>query len=274
MTIKEWRYICQKKGKGHLDWTERPSRAVSIYFTIIFAKLGVTGNQLSTFNVLVAISSGFLYSFGVAWWPAALLLQVLNHVWDACDGELARYRGSGTLSGLYLDRLGSWYLYPAILFGLGVGVFRETDLLIAVVLGALGGFAMLQGRLAISGAYWCAVDALLYGKQTGGLDSVTASEVGSSERDMVKTIVPSGVLSIPYWVADFLFSRNIGLDITMLFVVISASALGRIELAIAELIAYGVGGLIAAAAAAVTVFRTRQAEQSLIRLRQFLEDGE
>ena len=106
-SIKELRRICQEPTKNTDSWYYRNfPRRISIYFTKILLITGFTANQVTVLALAMSIISGILLSFGDPFHSVigALLFQVRN-ILDCVDGEIARYRGSASISGEYLELL-------------------------------------------------------------------------------------------------------------------------------------------------------------------------
>jgi phosphatidylglycerophosphate synthase len=95
-------------------------RAISIRVTWLFTKTPVTPNQLTWIMTLAGIASGFVVALPGLWAAlgAALLIQVYLLL-DCSDGELARWTGKTSLTGVYLDRIGAYFTEAALLVGLG-----------------------------------------------------------------------------------------------------------------------------------------------------------
>jgi phosphatidylglycerophosphate synthase len=108
-------------------------RKVSPYATWVFARLGWSPNAVTVAFIVCGIAAGVVIAFGglgtaIA---GALLIQAYL-LFDCSDGELARWSGRTSATGVYLDGIGHYLGESALLVGLG---FRA------------------QGQLMLAGSY-------------------------------------------------------------------------------------------------------------------------
>jgi phosphatidylglycerophosphate synthase len=108
-------------------------RRVSPRATWVFARLGWSPNAVTVAFIVCGVAAGVVVAFGGLWSAvvAAILIQAYL-LFDCSDGELARWSGRCSATGIYLDRVGHYLGEAALLTGLG---FRA------------------QGQLTLSGAY-------------------------------------------------------------------------------------------------------------------------
>jgi phosphatidylglycerophosphate synthase len=108
-------------------------RRVSPRATWVFARLGWSPNAVTVGFVVCGVAAGVVVALGGLWSAvvAAILIQ-LYLLLDCSDGELARWSGRFSATGIYLDRIGHYLGEAALLTGLG---FRA------------------QGHLTVSGPY-------------------------------------------------------------------------------------------------------------------------
>ncbi|WP_329090440.1 MULTISPECIES: CDP-alcohol phosphatidyltransferase family protein [unclassified Streptosporangium] len=102
-------------------------RKLSIYVTWFLAKTPITPNQTTWLMILTGLLAGAVLALPTLWAAvlAALLVQ-LYLLLDCSDGELARWTGRTSITGVYLDRVGHYFAEAAILIGLG---FRASEIL-------------------------------------------------------------------------------------------------------------------------------------------------
>ena len=96
-------------------------RKLSPYATVMFARLGWSPNAVTVCFMLSGVAAGVLTA--VPGLPAAVgvaLLIQLYLLFDCSDGELARYTGRFSATGVYLDRMGHYITEALLLAGLGV----------------------------------------------------------------------------------------------------------------------------------------------------------
>ena len=125
-------HIARRNGE---HWAGRwYMRRLSIRATWAFVDTPVTPNQLTGVMTVVGVLGGVALAFPGLWTAvlAALLIQ-LYLLLDCSDGELARWRRTTSVTGVYLDRVGAYFAEAAVLAGLG---FRAQD-------GLAGGWAVL-----------------------------------------------------------------------------------------------------------------------------------
>ncbi|GAB3420995.1 CDP-alcohol phosphatidyltransferase family protein [Flindersiella endophytica] len=136
MTVNALPTIAELRAKAHppglLDrrsgehWAGRLyMRQISLHATRGFLVLGLSPNQLTGIMILFGVAAGFaLLIPGLA---GAILAAVLVQIYlmlDCSDGEVARWTGKTSTTGVYLDRVGHYMSEAALLVGLG---FRAAD---------------------------------------------------------------------------------------------------------------------------------------------------
>lgn len=144
----ELRPVCQPTGlvarvNGE-HWAGRLyMRRLSIHATRIFLGWGLSPNQLTAAMTLTGVAAGgALLVPGVAGGLLAVLLVQLYLLLDCSDGEVARWTGRTSVTGVYLDRVGHYLAEAALMIGLG---FRAAELSPSgfAVLGALGALGVV-----------------------------------------------------------------------------------------------------------------------------------
>ncbi|MEN3540181.1 CDP-alcohol phosphatidyltransferase family protein [Microbispora sp. ZYX-F-249] len=118
-------------------------RRLSIYATWLLAKTPISPNQVTGLMIVCGVAAGAVLALPGLWAAlgAALLIQVYLLL-DCSDGELARWTGRTSITGVYLDRVGHYFAEAALLIGLG---FRASETLpdwytvmgVAAALGAI-----------------------------------------------------------------------------------------------------------------------------------------
>ncbi|MDZ4221423.1 MAG: CDP-alcohol phosphatidyltransferase family protein, partial [Patescibacteria group bacterium] len=95
-TIKELRNICQDSGpsKASQSVFGKLMRLVSIYFTKLFIGLGATPNHITVSGtVIYLIGIGLIATGQLTYGLIGFGLLIVSTIFDACDGELFRFRG-------------------------------------------------------------------------------------------------------------------------------------------------------------------------------------
>ncbi|MFI0417959.1 CDP-alcohol phosphatidyltransferase family protein [Spongiactinospora sp. 9N601] len=95
-------------------------RKLSVYVTWALAKTPITPNQATGLMILCGLLAGVVLALPGLWAAvgAAVLVQVYLLL-DCSDGELARWTGRTSITGVYLDRVGHYFAEAALLIGLG-----------------------------------------------------------------------------------------------------------------------------------------------------------
>ena len=151
-------------------------RKFSPYATWVFARLGWSPNAVTLAFIACGIAAGIVIAFGglVTAIVGAVLIQGYL-LFDCSDGELARWSGRTSATGIYLDRVGHYLGEAALLTGLG---FRA------------------QGHLTLSGPYVtaglaAALLAMLVKAETDNV-IVARSESGLAESHADAALAPRG----------------------------------------------------------------------------------
>ncbi|MFA5942639.1 MAG: CDP-alcohol phosphatidyltransferase family protein [Candidatus Paceibacterota bacterium] len=136
-SIKELRVKLQTNVLGHPIL----QRVLSIYITRVFLATDMTANQVSVLMLLVGVVGAVPFFFGYFW--LGLALSYLGVLLDASDGEVARYRKTYSLQGIYIDLVNHLVTQELFFLGLGFAVAQsqsgwiQTAVLVFAVLGAL-----------------------------------------------------------------------------------------------------------------------------------------
>jgi len=95
-------------------------RRLSPYATWVFARLSWSPNAVTAAFIACGIAAGVVIAFGGLWTAVAgAVLVQLYLIFDCSDGELARWTGRKSASGVYLDLVGHYLGESALLVGLG-----------------------------------------------------------------------------------------------------------------------------------------------------------
>jgi phosphatidylglycerophosphate synthase len=139
--VERYRRLCQKNESENYLLDKYIFRKISIYFTIVAIKLGLTANQATFLSLLAALGSLYFLMFNTARdLLAAAVLIFLYYILDHVDGELARYhiatgRQTPSLQGHYFDLLVHRYSSNLMLFFMAISVYRLFGYEYAVLLG-------------------------------------------------------------------------------------------------------------------------------------------
>ena len=141
-SISELRKLCQTTRPAiYSDFLSRFYYKVSIYFTWLCLKMGLSANQVTVLSGIISIIGGLMLiadskiitMFGIMCFHLFCIL-------DMSDGEVARYRNQGGVTGHYLD----WYMHYVSSTALIVGLFLASlDLLDSVILTGISLLAVI-----------------------------------------------------------------------------------------------------------------------------------
>lgn len=116
-----------KERRNEEHWAGRVyMRALSPYFTWLFLRIGLSPNQLTYLMIACGVLGGVAVALplsgmaGLVGAGAGVLLIQAYLLLDCSDGEVARFTGKTSITGVYLDRLGHYFSEVALLIGLGV----------------------------------------------------------------------------------------------------------------------------------------------------------
>ncbi len=123
--LEELREVCQPYAKLNSrngeHWAGRLyMRDVSLRTTRQLVRTPVTPDQLTWTMVVCGVASGpALLIPGLAGAVLAAVLFQLFLLFDCVDGEVARWRGQNSATGIYVDRLGAYLADAALMIGAG-----------------------------------------------------------------------------------------------------------------------------------------------------------
>jgi len=150
--IATLREICHrgKLAKDRRSWYAA-SRSVAIYITWMLIHTGITANQVTLMTVSLSLAGAILLATPPAWLAlsgAALLLAY--HLLDKVDGDVARYRGTFSIVGVYMDEVGHGLAFSGLFFGLGLHLAWGAETIPGAILplaaGGLGALCMILIR--------------------------------------------------------------------------------------------------------------------------------
>ena len=99
-------------------------------------KTPITPNQITVFVTLLGVGAGWLMmQRGYAAKVGGSLVFLLTSILDGCDGEVARAKQMTSRLGGWLDLWGDNIVHLAVFYGLGLGLYRDTESLIYLKLG-------------------------------------------------------------------------------------------------------------------------------------------
>ena len=138
-SIKELREICYKDSKGKRPlYMEKVTMKVSVYVTKLLLYTPIGADQITMGMVLLVILGSIFMAFGtLKYLMIGILIIHFTVILDNVNGEVARYRKQGSMTGTFLEQYYHELSVPLIFFSLGFGVFLQTGSASALVFGFL-----------------------------------------------------------------------------------------------------------------------------------------
>lgn len=109
-------------------WVARHfNKRLSLPVSIFLARRGITPNQITAFNLILGLVSGFVAALGgyVNLVMGAILFQMVSII-DGCDGEVAKLNHCETRFGAWFDTLGDNLSFVVFIVGVAFGIYRES----------------------------------------------------------------------------------------------------------------------------------------------------
>ncbi len=155
-TLKE---ICHrgKLEKDRRSWYAA-SRSVAIYITWLLIHTGVTANQVTLMTVSLSLASALMLATPPAWLALCGACTMLAyHLLDKVDGDIARYRQTSSIVGVYLDEVGHGIAFAGLFLGLGMhlawGAETAARAMLVLAAGGLGAVCMVLARIHKSAGF-------------------------------------------------------------------------------------------------------------------------
>ena len=150
--IATLREICHrgKLEKDRRSWYAA-SRSVAIYITWLLIHTGVTANQVTLMTVSLALAGALMLATPPVWLSLCGAFAMLTyHLLDKVDGDVARYRRTFSIVGVYLDEVGHGIAFAGVFLGVGVhlawGAETVVRAMIVLAAGGLGAACMVLAR--------------------------------------------------------------------------------------------------------------------------------
>lgn len=117
-------------------------RAMSLYFTRAILPTGISANGVTWLMIVIGVLGAAVLMIP-SWWAvlACALIMQFQILIDCSDGEVARWRGTSSPMGVYLDRVGHYVTEGALPIALGVHVDGG--------LGSIGGWTTIGTLTAV-----------------------------------------------------------------------------------------------------------------------------
>ena len=144
-SIKKLREICQKPVINlNPFYARKVTRKISIYFTWVLIHLKASGNTISLSMLITGIIASLFFTLGnYSGYIIAVLLLQIWYILDHVDGELARYWKKTSAKGIFIDKLNHHIVHPLIFLFLGIGLYRQLDNPLTLILGGFTAYFLL-----------------------------------------------------------------------------------------------------------------------------------
>ncbi len=102
-------------------------RPIAFLFVKGIFNTNITPNQLTVISMIFGVIGGFFYSLGThREYIIGAALILLYNVFDCSDGQLARLKKNGTITGRILDGIADYVVSFAVYFGIAFGFANSS----------------------------------------------------------------------------------------------------------------------------------------------------
>lgn len=138
-TIKELRRICYENSKGKRPlYMELVTMRISIYVTKLLLYTPIKADHVTISMILLSIFGSVLMAFGTLnLMLIGILIIHFTLVLDNVNGEIARYKKQGNMTGTFLEFLYHDATIALIFFSAAYGVFLQTGSKSVLIFGFL-----------------------------------------------------------------------------------------------------------------------------------------
>ncbi|MGP4981670.1 CDP-alcohol phosphatidyltransferase family protein [Glutamicibacter arilaitensis] len=132
-TLEQLRAVCQppevRARKNAEHWTaELYLRHISIYLTAVLVRTRISANGVTGLMILAGWCMSLALLIPGVWGPLlALALSQVQLYFDCSDGEVARWRGTQSPRGIFIDMVGHHTTEALLPIALGYRVFKDLS---------------------------------------------------------------------------------------------------------------------------------------------------
>lgn len=132
-TVAELRAVAQppevRSRKNAEHWTANLYlRHLSIYFTMLLVRTRITANGVTGLMILAGWAIALSLLIPGIWGPVlAVFFSQLQMYIDCCDGEVARWRGTSSPKGVFLDKVGHYTTEGFVALALGLRAIGDVQ---------------------------------------------------------------------------------------------------------------------------------------------------
>ncbi len=124
VSLAEVRQRCRRTNHEDNLRTMFFSSRVSVYITFVLTKTGITADSITCVFAVLGIISAAANYLPFFWAPfLGFVLYRIHVILDVVDGEMARFRGTCSRRGAYLDYITHYLVYAAMAFGCSINAY-------------------------------------------------------------------------------------------------------------------------------------------------------
>lgn len=140
-SIGELKKICYANYNAKVPlYMDLVTKRISIYITKLLLYTPIHADQVTISMILLVVLGSVLMAFGdLKFLLIGILLIHFTVILDNVNGEVARYRKEGSMTGTFLEQFYHEISIPLIFFSLGYGIFIQTGYKSALIFGFLCG---------------------------------------------------------------------------------------------------------------------------------------
>jgi hypothetical protein len=146
-TLRELELICQKPNwREQGSWLARRfARPIALNITWLIGRWPISANAVTASSLVVGLAAAVLIAVPGCF-PLGVAVLWAWYLLDHVDGQVARLRGSQSVTGIYFDFMMHHMVHPAVAFAMGYGLAVATGHLYWTLAGA----AFALGTMALS----------------------------------------------------------------------------------------------------------------------------
>ncbi len=155
-SLKKLNEICQKPHYKKVgNWMVRHIlRPAALPMTWLLLHTPITAHQVTLASIVVGVAGIYCFSLpGKSLFLAGCLLLQFWYYLDHVDGQIARYRGTSSLTGRFFDYMMHHFIHGIILFSLGYYLFATTGHRIFLAWGFAGSVSTFMFNLIYDAQY-------------------------------------------------------------------------------------------------------------------------
>ncbi len=262
-SIEELRKICQPED---IDQTPlaRTYRSISVYITKLFLYTPITPNQITLLGALIYIGGSALFILGS---PLMIIIGGLvvraAILLDYVDGSVARYRGTSSPEGTFLDKLSDDIPQILLFIFLSFGMYQNLPHMLVFAIGCVAVMSIVLKTFMELCQDSTLLKMIIERKLQARKILIQRQKTGRPDGSFIKRIfsIPEGVMSrmssslrYPYHTVDlFIVAAVIDLILERGFPSITMP----FSIVLAMLTIYGVFSLLYTIARLIHIVQTR-----------------